>query len=144
MEIKHGKFTRTISFRPAFDKRNTNAGKNYGIGSVELKFILKDDKKQAMQFMMISGWNLQHIRREREGNVPTSVYPLAADIGYHSPVMVEHVTPMDDCSITGGKCWYDGSTLGAEPIMERFLAEGEDAVWEELENHHASRFGEAT
>lgn len=33
-------------------------------------------------------------------------------------------------------CFYDGSGLNGEPVMQRFIREGMDAVWDELETYY--------
>jgi hypothetical protein len=46
----------------------------------------------------------------------------------------------DDCDILGGKCYYDGSGLNAEPVYELLLREGSDGVWKSLGEYYNECF----
>ena len=133
-------FERVIKFRPAFDKRHPDASKNYGINGMELQFYLKGPKG-AIQFILGTGMQLKHVKKEHELKGYSGGW-MAYDIGYHSPVpRYEGQTPMDvNCEWTGDeKCYYDGSSLQADEIAERFIAEGEDYLWPELERQYKMR-----
>lgn len=133
-----------VSFSPAWDKRNADPNKNYGIHGVELRFVLKG-KLGATNFTIFTNWHLpevqQSLNRKRS---PESLLPLPADFGYHSPKpLYDNAPPItDDCPYLDGKpCYYDGSGLYAEKVYERLLREGDGAVWEELEESYKDRFG---
>lgn len=139
-------FERIVRFLPAFDRRNPNPSKNYGIHGVTLQFFLKGPKG-TIQFVVFTNWQLPHVEKEHDARCDGSYCfrkPMAADIGYHSPVpLYEGQEPITDkCEWTGGVCYYDGSTLCAEPIFERLLREGDDGVWAALEEWYHSRFEE--
>ena len=77
-------FERILEFEPAFDKRNSDPKKNYGIHGVSLRFVVKGEKG-AVQFLMYSGWQLPHVQEEmyqKHGVFNSSCMP--ADLGYHS------------------------------------------------------------
>lgn len=146
---------RIITFEPAYDKRDPNPRKNYGIHGVNLRFVLKGDKG-AVQFVIYTNWMLPHVTQEllhkASGKELISRYieftflPMPADRGYHSPVpMYEGQSIVSDsCEYLDGKpCYYDGSGLTAEDIYKRLVAEGDSAVWEELESYYKQTFGEA-
>lgn len=69
---------------------------------------------------------------------------VAWDLGFHAnhPVYDKTDKPLtDDCEWTGGgKCWYDGSTLNAEPVLGLLAEQGEEPVWEFLEGVYSNRF----
>lgn len=47
----------------------------------------------------------------------------------------------DPCEYTdGGPCYYDGSTLNAEPVYKILLEEGSDGVWKYLEEYYEETF----
>lgn len=47
----------------------------------------------------------------------------------------------DPCEyVGGGPCYYDGSTLNAEPIYEVLLREGSAGVWRELRAYYDATF----
>ena len=135
-----------VEFTPAFDKRDPNPHKNYGIHCVEICMILKG-VRGAVQFLMATGWYLPEVEAELvRRNTSYSLFsPSGYDIGYHSP------TPQYDgqekmaesCAYLDGKpCYYDGSCLAAEPVLGRLIREGHAAVWEELEEKYKAIFGE--
>ncbi len=142
-------FERTITFDPAFDKRDPNPAKNYGIHGVTLRFVLKGTQG-AVQFVLYTNWYLPHVQQELDLRLDDkfphlSCHPMPADLGYHSPVprssYQADVDGQDDCSILGGRCYYDGSALNAEPVYERLLREGDAGVWAALEKYYGRVFG---
>ena len=138
-------FERRITFESAYDK-----GKKYGIGAMRIRFLLIGPAG-AIQFLMGTGWNLAHVRKQlarkeaewlMEHGEPLFFGPEAWDIGYHSLTpQYEGQSEMACDLLPGGKCYYDGSSLNAEPIMERFIAEGTDYLWGELERSYGELFG---
>jgi hypothetical protein len=140
---------RIVTFEPAYDKRSTIPGKNYGIHGVEILFLLKGDRG-AVQFRLYTNWQLPHVQAEtakqplnrRDPHV--FCRPRPTDLGYHSPVpRYEDQTMLtEDCQHIGGPCYYDGSSLNAYPVFDRLLAEGDKGVWEALEAYYHSTFEE--
>ncbi len=130
-------FERQITFRAAYDKRDPDPTKNYGIHSVEIRFLLKGPKG-ATQFLFYTGWFLPEVRKPGLSND----YPMPVDLGYYSLTpQYENDQPFDCDLFPSGKCYYDGSSLNAEPVFERLLREGHEGVWAELEDFYRSRFG---
>lgn len=126
---------RIINFKAAFDKRDIDPKKNYGIHGVDLYMILKG-KKGAVSFTLFTGWYLPHIDLKSE--------PLPADLSYHSymPMFEDH-EPHGECMwLDNHICYCDGSTLNAEGIWQALLHKGSEGVWQELENYYESVFKE--
>ena len=131
-----GEFTREIVWRAAYDKRDPEPAKNYGIHGLDMTWYLHGSNG-TIQFVVFTGWHLKHVKAELDARLPSREFPhllcgpTAADIGYHAPVpQYEDHEPMGPCEHLGGKpCYYDGSSLPAEPILEALIASGEDAVW---------------
>ena len=131
---------RSVEFSPAFDKRDPNPLKNYGIHGVEMRFVLKGERG-AVQFLVYTNWHLPHVMQElaakRHGaDALLSFAPMGADVGYHSPSpQYEGQSLMSEsCDYLDGKpCYYDGSGLAAETLLSRLIAEGDEAVWSTLE-----------
>lgn len=134
---------RITNVRGAFDKRNPDPKKNYGIHSMELHFILKGPKG-AVQFLVYTGMHLPHVEAELWGKRGewNPFHPMGADIGYHSPhpVYEGQTAVHSDCQYTGGECYYDGTSLGADEFMPEFLAGGDSAVWAMLERRYHETF----
>ena len=137
---------RKVYFEPGYDKRSSDPSKNYGINGMQIRFVLKGERG-AIQFLLMTDWFPPHVQQERWRNQVPAIFevsPMAADIGYHAlDPQYEGQGAIDDaCPILDGKpCYYDGSSLNAEPIRDRFLAEGDAAVWEELERWYKNQFG---
>jgi len=135
---------REITFRPAWDKRNNDPKKNYGIHGADMIFILKGELG-AIQFVVYTGWHLPHVADEYKYKGSKISEPLAADVGYHSPKpMYEGQQQMQaKCEHLNGKpCYYDGSGLHAEKVFDMLIQQGSDAVWTYLESYYMECFGE--
>jgi hypothetical protein len=136
-------FEKTVTFMPAFDKRDPDPSKSYGIGGVTIRFVLRGERG-ATQFLILTDWYLPHVQKELKGKDQSfnSIQPTGADIGYHaySP-QFEDQRPMAECDVLGCACYYDGTSLGASEFIPTFLAGGCEAVWKMLENEYLERFG---
>jgi len=139
-----GGFERLVMFEAAYDKRSKDPKRNYGIKDVHVRFVLKG-KEGAVQFLFSTGWYLPHVRRElvEKGYFSRVAFPVAFGLGYHSPTPIHGgEICFEECRILGGKCYYDGSGLDAIPLLEKLVAEGDEAVWRELERYYRLTFGE--
>lgn len=139
---------RIVTVTPAFDRRDPDPRKNYGIHGCTLRFVLKG-AKGATQFVVYTNWQLPHVDDERCAGIWTgsklrwSFLPLGADVGYHSPTpQYEGHTALPCDILDSGQCYYDGSSLAAEDLLKRMIAEGDAAIWSELEAVYHQRFGE--
>jgi len=132
-----------VEFSPAYDKRHADPSKNYGVGSVKMRMILKGELG-ATQFLVYTSWYLPEVTRELRAKHSEMFEPLPGDVGYHSPKqMYEGQTSMGACPYLDGKeCYHDGSGLRAEEVFKDFLREGDSAVWKELEEYYIDLFGE--
>lgn len=144
-------FKRTITFSPAFDRRDPDPSKNYGIHGVNMSWFVEKDNRE-IQFVVFTSWHLPHVAKERRENLVDDALrwpnikcffePFPNDIGYHSPEpMYEGQMLMDeDCGFTGGVCYYDGSSLNADVYFDLLVAEGGEALWRALEEEWSRRF----
>ena len=138
-----------IRFEAAYDLRNPDPHKNYGIHGVNLSFFLTG-KKGTIQFVVYTNWQLPHVTEETKGrryepiagDVHWMERPSPANLGYHSPVrLYKWQTKMrDKCQFTGGTCYYDDSTLNARPVFELLLTGGDRAVWAKLREYYNDTF----
>jgi hypothetical protein len=139
-------FTRTVRFEPAWDRRNSIPRKNYGVHGVEITFYLRGPEG-VIQFKLYSGWHLPHVLEEWKSKGVPLPCPMAVDLGYHSPApMYEgHTLITEKCEILDGKpCYYDGSSLAAEKIFNILLTEGDEAVWQAMEESYRQTFEKET
>lgn len=87
------KLERIVEFSPAFDKRDPDPKKNFGVHGVEMRWVLKGEKG-AVQFLVYTNWQLPHVTQEnvdrakRARDIALELRcfwkPMAADLGYHS------------------------------------------------------------
>ena len=133
---------RIVEFYPAFDKRDPDPSKDYGIHGVECLFVIKG-KKGAVQFLIFTNWHLPHVQKEFDTESMFNK-PVPADLGYHSPKPIyKDQTAYKNCKWLDGKlCYYDGSSLGAERVYEILLTKGSEGVWKYLEGYYKGIFGE--
>lgn len=131
-------FEREIKFDPAYDR----SAEGYGTHGVNMRWYLKGEKG-IVQFVVYTNWHLPH--KHKEYVVSGKVFmlaPMPADVGYHSPVKIHgHETEFDDCSLMpDGKCYYDGSGLQAESLFQILVSEGDEAVWQYMEDYYRRTF----
>lgn len=137
------KLERIIRFLPAYDKRDPDPKKNYGIHGVTMTWYLKGPLG-CIQFQVYTNWNLPHVTKEL-GTKHDGLFlkPLPSDFGYHSPKPMYEDQKLIDrkCEfVEGGKCYYDGSSLYAQTIFALLVKEGGEAVWEKMEEEYNERF----
>jgi hypothetical protein len=145
------KFEKIINIKPPYDKRSSEPGKNYGIGSMQIWFILKKGEK-AVQVSISTNSYLQSTIKEYRTTHPTSMVDDFGDyegyncwdVGYHSNTpMYKGQTDMDCGLLKNKKCYYDGSGLRGKDdrVAENFLKYGTDWVWKYLEDEWNIVFG---
>lgn len=140
---------RKVYFEPAYDKRDPDPNKNYGIHGASIRFVLKGDKG-AVQFLIYTNWYLPNVQKELKrkyaGKTDSLFFftPMPADVGYHSlePTYSGQECITQECEYLDGKpCYYDGSTTRAERVFDILVAEGDEAVWKCLEDYYHKTFG---
>lgn len=143
------KFEKITKVRLPFDRRHTDDQKNYGIGGLDVWFILKGPRG-AVQFAVNFPQYLPHIDREYPPKFPDwneRKRIMGFDVGYHAlEPQFEGQTQMGDCDVFDGKpCYYDGSGLRADTwVDEIFSVRGkrpEDILWAKLEEEYYELFG---
>lgn len=142
--------TKEITLQPAFDKRNADPSKNYGIHGVTLRFLYGDPKKGFVQFVLYTNWQLPHVTEELKGRVYEAINgdyhwmerPLPANLGYHSPTpQYDDQSKMGKCDVLEqGFCYSDGSGLNAQRVYNTLLEKGSEGVWQELETYWKELF----
>ena len=141
-------FTRTVEFTAAYDKRDPDPARNYGVHGVNIRFLLKGPEGVA-QFLLYTNWMLPHVQEEFDSKLlnqfPYMFHkPLPTDLGCHSPKPRHEgdTAITESCSYLDGKpCYYDGSGMAAKRVYKRLLREGDTGVWDELEKYYMGIFG---
>ncbi len=134
------KFKKKIQITPAFDKRDPNPSKNYGIHGCNMLFTLIG-KRGAVTFSLYTDWHLPHVKKELKYN---GCNPMPADIGYHSPhEMYEGQQPRSSiCEYIGVPCYQDGSTLCATEFFDTLVSEGLKGLWKKMITYYKERFNQ--
>lgn len=137
-----------IECLPSYDLRAEPPKPNYGIANMRIVFYLAGPLG-VVQWVIGTDWGIAPVR-EHLNSLGWSKWddprqPKAWDLGRHSPrPMYEGEEPMSGhCKITGGACYYDGTTLGARELTEGFLAGGTRWLWPKLAQVYESWFNNA-
>lgn len=136
------KFKKKIAVRPAFDKRNVDDKKNYGIHGAEIIFTLIGDSG-AVTFLLYTNWHLPHIVEEFQCRPDHIICrPLPADIGYHSPCpMYKGQKPRNKvCEYIGVPCYQDGSIGYAEEFYQELITKGTKGLWKKMKGYYKDIF----
>jgi hypothetical protein len=128
-------------------------GQSHGRGGMKIRHILYREDL-SVQFLWSPGVFLPETHAllgdpDPPDGLKAILSPMAWDLGYHLPdrsranmaltgrdMSGERYTA---CDIYASGCYYDGSALNAEPILEILLRGGSEALWEELEKCHADQ-----
>jgi uncharacterized protein (TIGR02996 family) len=136
-------FVRRVEFSPAFDKRNSDATKDYGIHGVDLRMVLVGPRG-AVQFLLYTGWMIPPVREELQEQIygMRNPYPMPVDLGYHSkvPRYEDQKVQDENCVYLGGPCYYDGSSMSAQRAFDALTTTGDDGLWQFLKNHYKQVF----
>ncbi len=138
-----------VKFVPAFDRRDPDPAKNYGIHGVTLFMTLVGDLG-AISFCVYTNWHLPHVTKERNskpyeainGDAHWMERPMAANVSYHS------LAPVPDreshkCEWLGDRLCY-GEVLtfsGADHYLDVLIEKGDEGLWGELEEAYNEQFG---
>ena len=143
-----GKFTHRIEMTGGHYLIRPEPAKNYGVSSVRIWFYVIGPMG-AVQWQIGTDWfplqAREHLRARgwpSEYDVRDAMKPKGWDLGYHSKEpRYEGQSPMDgECQVLGCKCYYDGSGLNADLLIEGFIHGGTEWLWPQLEEYYASVF----
>lgn len=149
-----GEFKRILRFKPGHCWVRETPSRDFGNGSVSMWFILVGPKG-AVQWHIGTDWMPEAARNDVARRVaihglsrrPEQDYqkPHGWDLGYHSPTpMYEgHEPTHHKCDLLDGPCYYDGSGLAADDLIEGFLNGGDEWVWNRLEAYYRHHFHDA-
>ena len=132
---------REIQLKPAYDKRDPNPSKNYGVCSVTMVMVLSG-KLGAVQFGLLTRWYLSHVAAEFTAD-NYHPGPLPTGLSYHSPVPTYegHEQDVAECEHLGGKPCYSGRYYRrADDIFAALLTKGDAGAWQALEEFYVEMF----
>lgn len=144
IEQQVGQFKRMVHIKPGFNWIRAEPSRNFGIGDVRMWFVLIGEKG-AVQWQIGTDWYpesaRQHLARFPSWPLSGEHQPKGWDLGYHARERQYEEQPSRSCDILPeGKCYYDGSGLAADDLIEGFLNGGDDWLWNRLEAYYAHVF----
>ena len=154
---------RKLWFTPAFDKTDPDPSKDYGVGDLELRFVLSGEKG-AVEFQLATNWYQPHVMERRLQAVKRDVLmdkadflirhfiePMPLDICYFSPVRLSEDDSYFENGIftfRGGEpCFYgyeyrnDQDEISHDAAYWKLVTEGDEALWKYLEDYYVRVFG---
>lgn len=135
-----------IRFLPAFDKRDPDPAKNYGIRPAQIWFVLKG-AHGAVHFSLSTGWNLPHVQKEQieRGAFEPLAFPSGISVGVHTPGPQHEGQEIhtQECPYLDGKpCYCSLGFLESDRVAGLLIREGDEAVWKWLESRYLEVIGE--
>lgn len=148
---RHGDLERCIAFEVGYDHRafppEACGGGGHGQHGMTMRWMLIGPRGAVQWVCSMPNWvpgNVVYgsVNAESFSLVPAHIEDgHATDLGYHSPVPQYAGQDTRECHILPeGSCYYDGSGLNAEPVLEAFLAHGPQAVWATLASYYGELF----
>ena len=140
-------FERIVKVSPAYDRRDPDPHKNYGIHGAHLLFVLKGELG-AVAFDIGTNWYLPHVAEELRGKEhlysgKSFFEPTPYSIGYHSPkpMYEDHSMSAVECEYLDGKsCYFGDNVTYSEVPFKILISEGSEAMWAWMENYYKERF----
>lgn len=145
-----GDMERRIQFEVGYDHcahPEACGGGGHGRHGMNMRFVLIGPKGAVQWLVYMTNWYPGNVSiiGDIPSTEPISCVPahtrigdgMAADLGYHSPVEHYDDQGQNACEfLPDGYCFYDGSGLNAQPILEAFLSHGPAAVWAALGRYY--------
>lgn len=124
-------FRRVLQVEPGYSKRAEGGG----VGTMGFRFALIGELG-ATTLLMRTGW----VPGEKMSPRLADHYPCGSHLGLHwisnpypnGEVPESWTLSGDPCDWLPNPCYFDASYCASDPIVERFIAEGLPAVWDEL------------
>ena len=129
---------REIKFIPAYNK----VAEGFGRHGMDILWVLSGPEG-AITLRMFTNWYTPEDQKEfhRKPSGYFQRYPWGVDLSYHSHVPhYEGQSYNEHCIFLEGKpCYAEGTSIGADEIMDDFILQGEDVIWKKLEEWYESK-----
>lgn len=154
---------RKLIFIPAFDRTDPDPKKDYGVGCLELLFMVMGEKG-VVQLQLLTQWYLPHVMKRRlewlkrdvrmgkeDFLLEHFIEPNPIDLCYFSLVrnnedetfFEEGLSYLGNIPYYYGYKYYDDEQRVAKEVAFRKLVdEGDEALWKYLEDYYVEVFGE--
>lgn len=139
---------RETVWQAAWDRRDPNPSKNYGIHGVEVSWIVKGPKG-GICWSIFTHWMLPHVTREAHNATQRldvsdvalrcRYEPTGAGIEYHSiKQRYKGQEQRTGCLLVpGGVCYSDTAFTAGDDLLKLLIEQGGEAVWKDLESRYA-------
>lgn len=137
----------SVQFRPGYNCP-VETMQGHGVHGMEIMWVLKGPAV-AVQLIFGTDWTPgklwpghgigpDGVRGWTDSRGRWSGDPSGYGIGAHTraPQYDSHEIE-GECGLLGGKCYYQEWLSGADELAPRFMAEGEQVIWSELERRYA-------
>ncbi len=141
-ERSQGNLIRSVTFQAAWDRRDPNPHKNYGVHGVQIDFVLRGSAG-AVYFPVRTSWMLPEVNewhRQLAAENPFLLRavekPICAPFSIHSPTQREgwQHSGEEICEFLGAPCWAESSSyLAPDAVWEKMLREGSEGFWKAIE-----------
>ncbi len=133
--------TRTVTFQAAWDKRNPDPAKNYGVHGIQIDFVVRGPEG-AVYVALMTDWVLPEVQQWHEQLAEAN--PMLRQVNGRQlldRVSIHSRIPREGWEANGKKCdFFDGpcwvtcfSYMASDPIWETMLREGDAGFWRSLE-----------
>jgi hypothetical protein len=125
---------RRVEFTAAWDRRDPNPAKDYGVHGVEIRFYVVGPLG-AISWFLMTPWVLPAVRKWwKTLPVPERAEPTPAGLTWH-----ERVERGEECYLVGACKPEQVGSLDTDWLYEILVAEGEAGLWRELEAAYAEK-----
>ena len=138
----------SVQFQPGYNCPEPGWN-GHGVHGMEISWFLRGPAG-AVRLRMSTDWTPGELypghgispdgtrgwKRETDGLWSTD--PCGRGIGFHALVPHWEGQRGEQCGLLDKPCYYDEHLSGADPLVPRFLADGEQIIWDELEARYAS------
>jgi len=128
-------FYRRVEFTPAWDRRDPDPSKDYGVSGVSIHFSLVGENG-AISWEIMTSWVLPSTEEmwKSKGLGHFGLFkPTAGGVGFHYPPEREDLDYLEigPCNLLG-ECRCDVGFLYGNTMMQRLIEGGEDTLWAEM------------
>jgi hypothetical protein len=137
----------SVQFQPGYNCP-VAGGNGHGVHGMEITWLLRGPAG-AVQLVFGTDWTPGELYPghgispdgtrgwKRASTGLWSTDPSGRGIGVHALVPQYQDHESAECGLLGGApCFYDEGSSAADPLVPRFLAEGESVIWAELEERY--------
>lgn len=155
---------RKLLFLPAFDRTDPDPSKNYGVGCLELRFLVSGSKGMV-ELQLLTQWYLPHVMKRRLQVLKQDIWmgkedfllehfiePNPIDLCYYSLVRRSEDESLFEEGISyfenKSPCYYgykyldENENVAKEIALRKLVDEGDEALWKYLEEYYVEVFGE--